>query len=267
MLKEKIGLIGVGNMGSSILDGLFAKKLVSPEQIWVYDKLTEKAADYAKTRKVQLATSNLEAVQNCKVVLLAVKPQDLTATAQEFLSALTTNHILISILAGTPVAKLKAAVGAKPRVVRVMPNLGAKVGESMTALCSENVEALNAAESIFNACGKTVRLKEEHFDLFTAVCGSGPAYFFLVMELLMKECAEQGIDPSEARKMAVQTAYGAAKLAQDAKELPAELRQAVTSRGGTTEAALKVLFEYAFPQGFHEALQAAAKRGKELSQG
>ncbi len=267
MLKEKIGLIGVGNMGSSILEGLFSKKLIAPEAVWVYDKLTEKAADYAKMRKVNLAKANADVVKNCDIILLAVKPQDLAATAQEFLPELKPAHIVVSILAGTPVQKLKAAFGGKCKVVRVMPNLGAKVGQSMTALCSEDSDAMASAEKIFDACGKTARMKEEQFDLFTAVCGSGPAYFFLLMELLMKECVANGIDQAEARKMAVQTALGAALLAQDAKELPAELRQAVTSRGGTTEAALKVLFEYAFPQGFHEALEAAAKRGKELSQG
>ena len=265
-IKEKIGVIGVGNMGGAILEGLFKKKLAAPGQLWCYDKISEKADAFAKNWKIHRAASNRELVQKNQVVLLAVKPQDLSATAEELKGVFKKSHLLISILAGTPIAKIKQALGASLETVRAMPNLGAKVGEAVTALTGSDVEALGLAEKIFSGCGKTLRLEEKYFDLVTAVSGSGPAYFFFLMELLAEAAMRKGLSENDARLLAVQTAVGAGLLAQAVSESPAELRKMVTSKGGTTEAALKVLMEKNFPDIFHAAIQTALERGQELSQ-
>lgn len=266
-IKERIGLTGVGNMGGAILEGLFKKGLAYPSQVWVYDKITERGAEFSKQWKVNLASSNQDLAGKTSLVILAVKPQDLFEAAEEFKASLKSTHCVISILAGTPIAKIRQAIAGNFKVVRAMPNLGAKVGAAVTALTTDDCagEGLVLAERIFSGCGKTVCLEEKHFDLVTAVSGSGPAYFFLMMELLMKEGIRNGLTEADARLLAVQTAVGAGRLAQASPSPPEELRKMVTSKGGTTEAALNLLDSKNFPEIFHEALQAALNRGRELS--
>lgn len=265
-IKKKIGLIGVGNMGTAILEGLLEKGLVRTKDLWVYDKILEKAQAFSKTKGVHLAASNLVIAEQADVILLAVKPQDLRQTADEFQSGLKASHLIITILAGTPIAKMRSVVGNLPKIVRAMPNLGAKVGEAVTALSGENSESLSIAEAIFSGCGKTLQLDESHFDLVTAVSGSGPAYFFYMMELLAVSGTRQGLSQEQAQTLAVQTALGAALLASSSKDSPEVLRKKVTSKGGTTEAALNVLNQRKFPEIFSEAIEAALQRGRQLSQ-
>ena len=266
-IKEKVGLIGVGNMGTAILEGLLRNKLVSAPHVIVYDKITEKASVFAGQWKAVRASSNQELVKKSDIVILAVKPQDLARTAGENAGVWKKKHILISILAGMPVSKLRKVAGPSPKIIRAMPNLGAKAGESVTAITGQGGPALMAAENIFSGCGKVLRLEEKYFDLVTALSGSGPAYFFLLMEMLAEEGVKRGLSREQARLLAVQTAVGAGLLAQNAAESPAELRAMVTSKGGTTEAALKVLEEGNIRKIFSEAIAAAHRRGAELSKG
>lgn len=266
-IKKKIGLIGVGNMGTAILEGLLKKKLIAGSQTVVYDKITEKAAAFTKRWKAVRASSNGELVKKSDIVILAVKPQDLQHTAQEMAGVWKKKQVLISILAGMPLAQLRKAAGPVPKLIRAMPNLGAKAGESITAITGPDKSALAAAESIFSGCGKVLRLEEKHFDLVTALSGSGPAYFFLLMEMLAEEGVKRGLSREQARLLAVQTGVGAGLLAQSALESPAELRVMVTSKGGTTEAALKVMEESSIRKIFSEAIAAAHRRGAELSKG
>jgi len=265
MIKEKIGILGVGNMGSAILEGLLKKKLAKTAQVWVYDKIEKKSSDFAKRWKVHQASSGQDLVKNAQVILLAVKPQDLTGLAAEIKEAFQSHHVLITILAGTPLAKIEQSLGSQSKKVRAMPNLGAKVGEAITALTGTDGRALSLAETLFSGCGKTLRLDESFFDLVTALSGSGPAYYFLMMELIVNMAVKHGMPKESAELLAVQTAVGASLLAQSASHSPEELRKMVTSKGGTTEAALNVLEKMKFSETFYEALQAALERGRELS--
>jgi pyrroline-5-carboxylate reductase len=266
-MNQKIGFIGVGNMGGAILDGLIRlaqKNHATTEKIWVYDAVEEKAALFAQRYKINQVHSNKDLVSAAEVIVLAVKPQDLTKTVAEFSSVLTEKHIIISILAGTPVSKLRQTMGDKPKIVRAMPNLGATVGESITAITSTDAGALKVAREIFEACGKVIELDEKHFDLVTALSGSGPAYFFLLMELLVEEGKRHGLKEADAQLLAAQTALGAGKLIMQKSESPAVWRERVTSKGGTTEAALKVLSENKLAETVRKAVEAAYKRGREL---
>lgn len=265
-IKERIGVIGVGNMGGAILEGLFKKKIAQPSQVVVCDKIKEKAAGFAAKWKVKEAASAGEVLKDAEIILLAVKPQDLASMEQELRPALNQKHLLISILAGTPIVRIRKVVGEKPALVRAMPNLGAQAGEAITALTSTQPDRLPLAEKFFSGCGKTLRLEEKYFDLVTAVSGSGPAYFFLLMEMLAAFAKEKGLSQADAQALAIQTAVGSGLLAQASPSSPEELRKMVTSKGGTTEAALKVLEEKNFRGIFHEALEAALRRGRELSQ-
>ena len=271
-LSERIGVLGVGNMGAAILEGLFKNKLAEPSQVWVCDKIQEKAAEFAKQWKTGIELSPAGLVARTDVILLAVKPQDLPEVGSELKSnSEKKEQTIISILAGTPIQKIKEAVGPRARVVRAMPNLGAKVGEAITALTTEvgaihELPLLQLAEKIFSGCGKTVILKEKFFDLVTAISGSGPAYFFLLMELLAKEAEKEGLPEKVARELAVQTAVGAGLLAKRSEFSPEELKKQVTSKGGTTEAALKVFEKEGLAGIVSRGLRAALERGKELSQ-
>jgi pyrroline-5-carboxylate reductase len=264
-IKEKIGMVGVGNMGAAILEGLFRKEMANASQVWVCDKIQEKAAEFSKAWGTALAPTAAGLANNVDVIVLAIKPQDLESMGSE-LRPFLEKHVLITILAGTPIAKIKRVLGEKASFVRAMPNLGAKVGEAITALSGANPQSLGLAEKIFSGCGRTVLLEERHFDLVTAVSGSGPAYFFYIIELLAKFAEREGLNRKAAEQLAIQTAVGAGRLAQTSEFSPEELRKMVTSKGGTTEAALKVLEEKGFGDIFHEALQAALRRGRELSQ-
>ncbi len=265
-MDQKIGLIGVGNMGGAIVEGLFHNHLAKPSNVWVYDKFTEKSREFAQNWTVHAAASNQDLMKHVDIVLLAIKPQDLDALAEEVKGTVHSGQVVISILAGVPVAKLAKAF-PWAEVVRAMPNLGAKVGESMTAITSASDRAFSFAEQIFSGCGKIIRLSESYFDLVTAISGSGPAYFFLLMELLAKEGMAHGLTEHEASLLAVQTAVGSALLAASEDTSPEELRKRVTSKGGTTEAALKIFEEKNIAGTVKEAVKAALERGKQLGQG
>lgn len=286
-IKKTIGLIGCGNMGSAILAGLIKNRIARARQIYIYDGIRAKMNSLSRSFGVKRAKDNRDLIRKTQIVILAVKPQDLRRMAEEIRNLLTSNHVIISILAGTPIQKLKRVLGTKLAVVRAMPNLGAQVGEAITAITSANhsalrpfrrprkrtkrpnagraLAALRLAQIIFLGCGEVIELPEKHFDLVTAVSGSGPAYFFLMMELLAKAAERKGISKQAARLLAVQTALGAARLACEASDSPELLRKKVTSKKGTTDAALKYLWKKKFPSAFLGAIDQAVKRARQLS--
>lgn len=268
--SKKIGLIGAGNMGTAILSGLLEKELILPDQVWVFDKAVQKSDEFADRWKIRRAISAADIALCAQVILLAVKPQDLEAVAAEVKPYLKDKHLLISILAGTPLAKLKTAFGENIHMVRAMPNLGAKAGESMTVLMGTDADSEKMAEQIFLGCGKAMKLDEKFFDLATALSGSGPAYFFLLMEMLVQTALVHGLSKEEALRLIAQTSLGAAALAQPVEGQWsadfAELRERVTSKGGTTEAAVKVLEEGQVRELFQKAFESAIKRSQQLSQ-
>lgn len=265
--QKRIGLIGVGNMGTSILEGLLLKHLVLPQQITVFDKLSEKVTDFSAKWAVSTADSLNEIVRKSEILLIAIKPQDFQSLAKEIGSELNSAHVLISILAGTSIEMIQKHMGHQLRIVRAMPNLGAKVCESLTAITGTDEEALTISREMFSGCGSVIELDEAQFDLITALSGSGPAYFFLLMECIEAKAIEKGIPAEVAKKIATQTACGASLLANQSKERPGALREQVTSKGGTTQAALESLKEDHIYEVFSKAFDAAAQRSIDLRGG
>jgi pyrroline-5-carboxylate reductase len=265
--NKKIGVIGVGNMGASILEGVLKRRLTTPSSIWVYDKVARKARTFARRHHVGQASSAAELLKKTDVVLLAMKPQDFLIFAQENKTCFRPGQGVISILAGMTTKKILQALGKNVAIVRAMPNLGAQVGHSMTVICGKNKTGLSFAQKLFSGCGEVVTLPEKMLDLVTAVSGSGPAYFFHLMELLTDFGMKQGLPPKIAEVLAVQTGLGAALLAKSSKESCAQLRQRVTSKKGTTEAALKTLQRGQFRKVFQRALTAAMNRSRALRKG
>ena len=202
------------------------------------------------------------------VVLLAVKPQQMSAVLAPLKSAISNRTVFISIAAGMTTGRIEAELGGKARVVRVMPNTPALVGAGAAALAKgahATDDDLTTAEAILGAVGITVRVEEKFIDAVTALSGSGPAYVFYVAEAMIKAGVAAGLDEALARKLAVQSVYGAGKLLVESGEKPEALRRKVTSPGGTTEAALKVMSERKLAEIFTEAIRAAEQRSRELS--
>ncbi|MFH1245711.1 MAG: pyrroline-5-carboxylate reductase [Candidatus Omnitrophota bacterium] len=269
----RLGIIGCGNMGEAILRGILAKKLVAPKTIICSDKNKEKLKQLSTRYAVTTTESNSKLAENCDVLLIAVKPQDIDTVLQDIkLSnppSLLKNKLIISICAGIKTAQLEKSLD-KVSVIRAMPNMGAQISQAISALSPGKYAAeenKKTARDIFSCIGEVVELKEELLDAVTAVSGSGPAYFFYLAENLIRAAEELGIPLPIARKLAVQTAIGSAGLMEHSGKDPQTLRKEVTSPGGTTEAAFNVFNKYKLDKILDSGVKAAAARAKQLSRG
>jgi len=263
MKIKSIGVIGTGNMGEAIIRGILNEKLVSPSKVFVYDVISKKPAALKKELKINWVKQLEKLVQQSDVILLAVKPQNLSDIAKQIKSVNKKKLRIISILAGVTIKTLKDSLGKNSKVVRCMPNLAATVGESMTAVTGDK-QLLSTACAVFECCGEVITLKEDFFNLITALSGSGPAYYFLLMELVTKEARKRGLSSKQALLVAKQTAKGASILASESVLDPGTLKERVTSKGGTTEAALNVFKQKKFNSIFAKAIDSAIKRGEKL---
>ena len=270
-MKNIITFIGAGNMARSLIAGL--TKDESMFEIRISDPNPEQLKGIQQHwPTVSAFEDNIEAIQGADVVVLAVKPQIMELVCEPLQTLINDEKpMLISIAAGITISNLKTWLGdTDAAIVRCMPNTPALVQSGMTGLyANESVssEQSNIAESILRAVGSTLWLSnEDALDAVTAVSGSGPAYYFLVMEAMQNAAQELGLSAEDARLLVLQTAFGAAKLALESNDDAATLRQRVTSKGGTTEAALNKLIVGGLPSLFEEAMVAATIRSKELSQ-
>jgi pyrroline-5-carboxylate reductase len=267
---DTIGFIGAGNMAEALIKGVINANVCKPKYIFINDIRSDRLELLTRQYRVQ-AVANIAALAGqVDVLVLSVKPQNMADVLMTIESAVRHSTLTISIAAGVRVAEIAAALGDKP-IIRVMPNTPALIGEGASALFA-NARArpvMDKAMRIFSAVGKTVIVdNEDLIDAVTAVSGSGPAYFFLLMEEMIRAARDMGLPDGIARILVLQTAKGAAILATEREkfgESPSELRRKVTSPGGTTEAALKVFASRNFSQLMTDALVAARNRSKELS--
>jgi pyrroline-5-carboxylate reductase len=270
MNTKKIGFIGAGNMASSLINGLIASGH-SPNQLWVSDTNQSALQAMATKLKVNISSDNKALVNDVDVVVLAIKPQVLYSVAKEISATLLNNKevLIVSIAAGILQESLAKWLGEDCAIVRCMPNTPALVLTGATALHANNLvntEQKNLAENILRSVGITLWVEHEsELDAVTAVSGSGPAYYFLLMEAMEKAALELGLDEKTARLLVQQTALGAAKIALESDETTSKLRQRVTSPGGTTEQAIKTFEEGNFSQLVSKALHAARDRSTEMS--
>jgi pyrroline-5-carboxylate reductase len=261
-----LGIIGTGKMGSAITAGLLKKKVVPARSILVYDRDCRQQTNLASAYPVKTAKNILELVSRSDICLLAVKPQDKKEVLKEMAKGIGKKRkLVISILAGVSTAQLEQSLGNAP-VVRVMPNLGIKVGAGMSFYSPGRFVRpadLKTVSRIFGSLGETAEVAENKMDVVTAVSGSGPAYFLLLMEILAEYARKSGMSEKDSAKMARQTGLAAALLAKD--EPAPQLRAAITSKGGTTEAAILVLEKAGIRKILYSALKAARDRSRELS--
>jgi len=265
--SHRIAMIGAGNMARALIGGLIARGHPA-ERLVAADPDPGTRACVAREYGIETLNDNDRAVADADVVVLAVKPQVIDTVGKSIASALAAHCVVVSVAAGTPVARLRATLGAERAVVRVMPNTPALHGAGTTGLyaapgCSEAQR--DAARRLFETVGAVFEIEDESLmDVVTAVSGSGPAYFFALAEALADAGRAAGLDRATAEGLAAQTAAGAGMMLASGKISAAELRRRVTSPGGTTAAALDLLQQKHFAGIVQAAVDAAVMRGREL---
>ena len=265
-MSQQFGMIGGGMMGEALLSRLVAQEVFEPSAIVVSEPSRSRREFLAQQYHVQVTDQNRRAAES-EVILLAIKPQVFPQVAQE-LAGRNSAALVISILAGTPIAQLETAFPGAP-VIRAMPNTPAAVGAGMTAIANgQHVQPQHTEQAIriLSTVGEVVEVPESMLDAVTGLSGSGPGYLAIVIEALADGGVASGLPRAIALKLAIQTVRGTAQLLQESGMHPAELKDRVTSPGGTTIAGIAVLEKAGVRSALIEAVKAAAARSQELGQ-
>jgi pyrroline-5-carboxylate reductase len=262
---DTVAILGGGKIGEALLSGLLRGERGAADVV-VSEKHPERAAYLADTYGVQV-TDVAPAVKLAGTLLIAVKPQDIDTLLREVAEAIEARHVVVSVAAGVTTRHIERALPAGIAVVRCMPNTPALVDQAMTAVAGgahATDEHLAVAESLLGAVGRVVRVPESQLDAVTALSGSGPAYFFYLVEAMIDAGILLGLPRALAAELIVQTAIGSATMLRDSGEHPVQLREAVTSPGGTTIAAIRELEVHGVRAALLAAIEAAARRSREL---
>jgi len=264
---RRIAVLGAGKIGEAVISGLVSSGTREAREIVATGRRPERLDELAKTYGVETTTSNVDAVRGASFIVIAVKPQDLEDLLAEMGHAVTPEQTVLSIVAAIPTAVIERHLSDHVPVVRAMPNTPVTVHEGMAGLAPgthAGDEHLAIAEEVLAQLGRSVRVPESYMDAITAVSGSGPAYFALLAESMIEAGILLGLAREVATDLVVQTMLGTAKLLRDEKMHPVELREMVTSPGGTTIAAIRELEQAGVRAAFLNAIQAAMKRSQEL---
>lgn len=266
--SRTVAILGVGVMGSTLLTGLLRAGR-DPADLVITGRNVERAEELAAQHGVRLM-SNVGAAVGADTLVLVVKPQDMEGLLGEISDHVRPGALVVSLAAGITTGFLEERLPEGTAVVRVMPNTPALVDEGMAAIspgkhCDEG--HLSEAEELLRSCGKVLRIPEKHMDAVTAISGSGPAYIFYVVEAMIEAGVLLGMPRATSTELVVQTLYGAATMLKETGQHPTVLREQVSSPGGTTMAALRQLDDHKVRAAFVTAMEAAARRSKELASG
>jgi pyrroline-5-carboxylate reductase len=262
---DVVAILGGGKIGEALLSGLLRGER-TPADVVVVEKHPDRAGYLADTYAVKTLDVP-EAAAAASTLVLAVKPQDIDALLVELAPVITPQHLVVSVCAGITTGRIESALGSDISVVRCMPNTPALVDEAMTAVAAgrhADEAHLATAETLLGAVGRVVRVPESQLDAVTALSGSGPAYFFYLVEAMIDAGILLGLPRTLAAELIVQTAIGSAKMLRDSGEHPVQLREAVTSPGGTTISAIRELEVHGVRAALLAAIEAAARRSAEL---
>lgn len=279
-LNKKTGFIGAGNMGEAFVGAIIKSNLLSPSKIYVSDINEERLAVFRSNYGISAINDNIKLFSKCDIVILAVKPQQIDKVLTEITNQkdymIPAKKLIISIAAGIPLQKIEnllyTPLDKKSRtklpIIRVMPNTPALVLSGMSGMSANryaSVEDVNIVKTLLEAMGKVLEFNENDLDAVTALSGSGPAYVFYLIESMIEGGINAGLDPNDAYTLTIATLKGSLALMEKLNESPETLRKKVTSPGGTTEAAFKILENNGVKQNIIDAIAAAALRSKELS--
>jgi pyrroline-5-carboxylate reductase len=269
-MSRKVAFLGGGKMGEALISGLIRSGGRSVDEIMVTCRREERSRELAGKYGVAATLDNAEASRWAEVLVLMCKPQDMEVLLSQIREHVTPRHLVISFAAGIRTSFVEKHLPDDVPVVRVMSNVPVMVDEAMSVITPgrhATDDHLQVAEELLGYVGKVLRLKETHLDAVTATSGSGPAYFFLLAEAMIEACILLGLSRDVATDLIIQTMLGSAKMLRDTGKHPVELREMVTSPGGTTIAAIRHLEEAGVRAAFLNAIDAARHRSAELAQG
>jgi pyrroline-5-carboxylate reductase len=269
MTTPELAIIGAGVMAEAIARGIISAKTIDPARIVAADVSAERRAFFESQLKIRAIENAGDAVAGAKIVVLSVKPYQMEEVLTVLAPKLSDSALLISIAAGIGSVFIEKSLGGtkRRRVVRAMPNTPMLLGAGMVAIAPGSVatkEDLATARKLFDSSAKVIEVTEDKIDAVTAISGSGPAYFFFLVEQMIAAGVEMGLTEDEAKTLAIQTAVGAAKMMSQSGEPPAKLRVRVTTPNGTTHAAISHMEKNGWPEATRDALKAAAARSGEL---
>lgn len=271
MLNGKsLGFFGAGSMARAILDGLIEKQRTDRKKIFVINHHNQKRlSQFAQQYQLHPDQLQKEKVVSADIIFLAVKPVDLFDLLKEFGPKFHKGQCIISVAAGIRLECIEAFLQDEVAVIRTMPNTSSAIGQSATALAAgkwASEQDIELAKQIFSSMGMVLTIEEELMDAVTGLSGTGPAYFYYMVEAMEAAGVKVGLSQQDARKLTLQTILGAAHMLCETGQEAKQLREAVTSPNGTTMAALKVLKEYRFEEAIEQAVQKATERSAELGQ-
>lgn len=264
---EKVGIIGIGNMGEAILKALI-RTGYKPNELFFSEIKQERAEFISNTYKIKHIENMKEFVNGVKYIMVAVKPQDASKVIEGIVPFIDKKHIIISIMAGISISKILSFFTKEVKVIRAMPNICAKVGQSVTAITANRqvkTDELKGVKNIFSAIGRVVEVAEEHMDAITALSGSGPAFVLFFLEAMIDAGVKLGLTREKSKEISLYVLKGTVELLEKENLHPTILKEMVTSPGGTTIYGLTHLEERAFKGSIIEAIEKAAKRAGELS--
>jgi pyrroline-5-carboxylate reductase len=267
---RRVAFLGGGRMGEALVSGIIRSGGRTRDELMVTCRREERARELADRLEVTTSLSNPEAAAWAGTLVLAVKPQDMEALLEQVQDSLSSRHLVISFAAGIRTSFIERYAPEGTPVVRVMSNVPVLVDEAMSVV-SPGTHAedkhLAVAEELLSSVGRVIRLPEKHQDAVTATSGSGPAYFFLLAEAMIEACILLGLSRDVATELIIQTMVGSAKMLRDTRRHPVELREMVTSPGGTTIMAIRHLEQAGVRAAFLNAIDAACRRSAELALG
>jgi len=270
LTEKKIGFIGGGNMAEALISGLVHSDAARPENIICSDIREEPLAELQRKYGIATTTSNIEVAEKAEILIYATKPQILASVLRETAGVLDKSKLIISIAAGVPLAAIQSGLQKELRLIRVMPNICAFVKESATAIAAgKYVEEgdIELAKAIFDSVGISVFIKENILmDAFTGLSGSGPAYVFLIIDAMADAGVKMGLSRKDSLLLSTQTVLGSAKLLLESKEHPGQLKDRVTSPGGTSIAGIHTLEQGGLRTTIMDAVEAATNRSRELGE-
>ncbi len=265
-MNLRVGFIGGGNIAEAFIDALVGGEFLLPSQITVSDVNENRLQFLSKKYGVKTSLKNLDVVSNSDVIFLAVKPQVLSAVLKEISEAVSPAQIVVSMAAGYPIRKIEEFLGDDKKIIRIMPNILVKVRRGVIVYC-DNFRLLDEEQrlikELLSPCGKVVDVEEKLFDAVTAVSGSSPAFFFMVIEAMCDGAVRAGLPRDIAKELVVETLIGSAEMAKG--EHPEVLKDAVTSPAGTTIEGVAKLEEKGVRSAFIEAVKGAYERSKEIT--